>query len=86
MLHKKKSKITPLDLIVSALLLAAVVYLGYRIRVGLNYKWNWQAIPQYLYRYDQESGKWVANLIMQGLLLLFVSVSGVPSWPPFWEP
>jgi polar amino acid transport system permease protein len=67
MLHKKKSKITPLDLIVSALLLAAVVYLGYRIRVGLNYKWNWQAIPQYLYRYDQESGEWVANLIMQGL-------------------
>jgi polar amino acid transport system permease protein len=35
--------------------------------VGLHYKWNWQAIPQYLYRYDQESGKWVANLIMQGL-------------------
>ena len=67
MLQKKKSKITPLDLIVSAFLLAAVVYLGYRIRVGLNYKWNWQAIPQYLYRYDQESGKWVANLIMQGL-------------------
>jgi polar amino acid transport system permease protein len=67
MLQKKKFKITPLDLIVSALLLAAVVYLGYRFRVGLNYKWNWQAIPQYLYRYDQESGKWVANLIMQGL-------------------
>lgn len=67
MLKKKKTKITPLDLIVSALLLAAVVYLGYRFRVGLNYKWNWQAIPQYLYRYDQESGKWVANLIMQGL-------------------
>ena len=67
MLRKKKFKITPLDLVVTVLLLAAVVYLGYRIRVGLNYKWNWQAIPQYLYRYDQESGKWVANLIMQGL-------------------
>ena len=38
MLQKKKSKITPLDLIVSALLLAALVYLGYRIRVGLDYK------------------------------------------------
>ena len=71
MLRKKKFKITPLDLIVSGLLLAAVVYLGYRIRVGLNYKWNWQAIPQYLYRYDQESDKWVANLIMQGLFTTF---------------
>ncbi|UCF03842.1 MAG: amino acid ABC transporter permease [Deltaproteobacteria bacterium] len=64
---KKKTKITPLDLILSALILAALVYLSYRIKVGLNYKWNWQTIPQYLYRYDQESGKWVPNLIMQGL-------------------
>lgn len=67
MLRKKKAKITPLDLIVSGLLLAGVVYLSYRVKVGLNYRWNWQIIPQYLFRYDQESGKWVANLIMQGL-------------------
>ncbi len=67
MLRKKKAKITLLDLIVSGLLLAGVVYLGYRVRIGLHYKWNWQVIPQYLFRYDQESGKWVANLIMQGL-------------------
>jgi len=66
-LRKKKAKITPLDLIVSGLLLAGVVYLSYRVKVGLNYRWNWQIIPQYLFRYDQESGKWVANLIMQGL-------------------
>ena len=44
-----------------------MVYLSYRVKVGLNYRWNWQIIPQYLFRYDQESGKWVANLIMQGL-------------------
>jgi polar amino acid transport system permease protein len=75
-LKKKKTKITPLDLIVSALILAAAVYLGYRIRVGLHYKWNWQAIPQYLYRYDQESGKWVANLIMQGLFTTLRLSSG----------
>ena len=67
MLRKKKSKITPLDLIIAGLLLAGAVYLSYRVTVGLNYKWNWQIIPQYLFRYDQESGKWVANLIIMGL-------------------
>ena len=66
-LPKKKTKITLLDLVASGLILAGVLYLSYKIRVGLNYKWNWQAIPQYFFRYDQEKGKWVANLIMQGL-------------------
>jgi len=66
-LRKKKTKITPLDLVVSVLILSGVIYLSYKIRVGLNYKWNWQAIPQYFFRYDQERDRWVANLIMQGL-------------------
>ena len=65
-LRKKKAKLTLLDLVVSVLILAGVIYLSHKIRVGLNYKWNWQAIPQYFFRYDQERGRWVANLIMQG--------------------
>ena len=65
--RKKKAKLTPLDLVVSVFILAGVIYLFYKIRVGLHYKWNWQAIPQYFFRYDQERGRWVANLIMQGL-------------------
>ena len=47
--------------------MTGVIYLSHKIRVGLNYKWNWQAIPHYFFYYDQERGKWVANLIMQGL-------------------
>lgn len=66
-LRKKKAKLTPLDLVISVIILAGVIYLSHKIRNGLNYKWNWQAIPQYFFRYDQESGRWVANLIMQGL-------------------
>jgi polar amino acid transport system permease protein len=66
-LRKKKAKLTPLDLVISVIILAGVIYLSHKIRNGLNYKWNWQAIPQYFFRYDQESGSWVANLIMQGL-------------------
>jgi polar amino acid transport system permease protein len=66
-LRKKKAKLTPLDLVITALILAGAIYLSYKIRIGLNYRWNWQAIPQYFFRYDPERGTWVANLIVQGL-------------------
>jgi len=66
-LNRKKTKITPLDVIVSIFILAIAAYIGFRIIVGLNYKWNWAIIPQYLWRYDQESGRWVANLLMIGV-------------------
>jgi polar amino acid transport system permease protein len=66
-LKGKKTKITPLDVIVSIFILALAAYIGFRVVVGLNYKWNWAFIPQYLWRYDQESGKWVANLLMVGV-------------------
>jgi polar amino acid transport system permease protein len=66
-LRKKNLKLTPLDVVIFLLISGAAVYLSYRIKVGLNYKWNWQVIPQYRYRDDQDSGRWVPNLIMQGL-------------------
>jgi polar amino acid transport system permease protein len=64
-----KVRITLLDIIVTALLAAATVYIVYRIRVGLHYKWNWAAIPQYLFRYDAETMKLVPNLLVQGLVM-----------------
>ncbi len=63
-----KSKIKPLDIILMLVLSAAGIYLAYRIRVGLHYKWNWSVIPQYLFRYDGASRSWVPNLLVQGLL------------------
>jgi len=66
-LRRKKARLSSLDLVASVLILLGVIYLGHKIRVGLNYKWNWQAIPHYFFYYDQEKGMWVANLLMQGL-------------------
>jgi polar amino acid transport system permease protein len=65
--RKKKTKFTLLDVVLAALLLAAAVYFAYRVRVGLHYRWNWAAIPQYLFRHDAASGRWVPNLLMEGL-------------------
>jgi len=67
-LKQRKTRITPLDIIVAAALLAAGAYVAYRITVGLHYKWNWSAIPQYLFRYDQESDSWLPNVLIYGLL------------------
>ena len=67
MWRRKKAKFTPLDIMVGIFLLGMGLFLAYRVKVGLNYKWSWGTIPQYLFRYDTESGRWVPNLLMQGL-------------------
>ncbi|MBW1676265.1 MAG: amino acid ABC transporter permease, partial [Deltaproteobacteria bacterium] len=64
---KRKNRITPVDIIISILIAGAAIYIVFRVKVGLNYQWNWAVIPQYLWRYDEESGKWVANLLMMGV-------------------
>lgn len=65
---QKKSKMTTLDVFVLLALIAAVVYVIYQVKVKLNYNWQWGIIPQYLFRYDAESGKWVSNYLIHGLL------------------
>lgn len=55
-----------LDNSILAILILAMVYVFYRIEVGLDYRWNWSVIPQYLLRYDEVNG-WVPNLLLEGL-------------------
>ncbi len=56
-----------LDMFLMLSLLAAGMWLAYRIKVGIDYHWNWYAIPQYLLRFDPKKGAWVSNLLLQGL-------------------
>ena len=56
-----------MDGVVGLLFLGAVGTIVYRIQAGLHYDWNWEAIPQYLLRYDEASGEWVPNMLLQGL-------------------
>ncbi|MDJ0780599.1 MAG: amino acid ABC transporter permease [Desulfosarcinaceae bacterium] len=63
-----KARITPLDLLIGFLLVLAAAFVFHKIRVDLDYQWNWGAIPQYILRYDEASGRWVPNLILKGLL------------------
>jgi polar amino acid transport system permease protein len=65
---KKKIKITPLDIVILLSLIVGMTYIVYQIKVKLDYKWQWGIIPQYLFRYDEESGKWVSNYLIHGLM------------------
>ncbi|MFH1491400.1 MAG: amino acid ABC transporter permease [Pseudomonadota bacterium] len=64
---RKKTKFGTLDIIILLLFFSALAYVVYRGKSELHYQWNWAAIFQYILRYDAESGKWVPNLLLQGL-------------------
>ena len=67
MLPRRQSHWGQLDTVLLLLLFSAFAYLGYRINIGLEYRWNWQVVPQYLLRHDPVEG-WVPNLLLLGLL------------------
>ena len=62
-----KRKISLLDVVVSLLLLGLVGYVVYRLTTQLNYKWNWGILPQYFFYFDEDAGRWVANILVEGL-------------------
>ncbi|MEJ2724023.1 MAG: amino acid ABC transporter permease [Deltaproteobacteria bacterium] len=66
-MRRGKTRISGFDMVLGSFVLAGMVYMAYRISVGLHYKWDWGAIPQYLLRYDQKSQEWVPNILLQGL-------------------
>jgi polar amino acid transport system permease protein len=63
-----KTKITGMDLVLGALIVSAGVYLAYKVSAGLSYQWNWDAMPQYFFRYDPDAGQWVPNILVEGFL------------------
>lgn len=63
----KKITITPLDLVLGVFILATAYWVINRIVGTLHYHWEWSALPQYLLRYDETSGRWTPNMLLHGL-------------------
>ncbi len=57
-----------LDAVVLASVLGFVLFIAYRVDTVLNYRWGWTAVFSYVFRWDEGEGRWVANLLIQGLL------------------
>ncbi len=58
-----------LDLFLILLVLSGISFVVYRLAFSLNYNWKWSVIPTYLIRFDQASGRWLPNILLQGLFI-----------------
>ena len=56
-----------LNLLLIGILTGFFAFVLYRLFFSLNYNWNWSVIPTYLVRYDEQSGRWLPNILLQGL-------------------
>lgn len=68
MLRTRRNKNIALDIFLLALIFSAAGYLGYRVSIQLHYTWRWSLIWQYLFRFDHEQHRFVANYLILGLL------------------
>ncbi|MEP0964035.1 MAG: amino acid ABC transporter permease [Roseobacter sp.] len=57
-----------LDYLILAVLVVGAVTVAFRVNGTLNYDWRWEKIPNYLFRYREDQERWIANLLIQGLV------------------
>lgn len=67
-MRRTRRKLHWLDWLILAVLAGFFAVIWFRISGTLNYTWQWEKIPNYILRRDEESGRWVANLLVQGLI------------------
>lgn len=78
MITERKKKFKLIDLILIALIAAVIFYIIYRIRITIHYKWSWDIIPKYLFRFEEEKGRFVASTIMKGFMMTIkLSIWGI---------
>ncbi len=57
-----------LDYVILSVVFAMIAYVAYRVQGTLNYNWRWEKIPNYIFRYKESEDRWIANLLVQGLV------------------
>ena len=55
-----------LDGVILAIIIGFFAYVWYRLFFALNYKWNWGIIPTYLFRFDSDTQRCTANILLEG--------------------
>ena len=62
----RKPSVTKLDLFLLLVAAGFFAFVGYRLFYALNYKWNWGVIATYLVRFDEGTGRWTTNVLLEG--------------------
>ena len=70
-IRKRQISFTWLDIILLFLLTAAAVFVFYRIKTGLQYKWRWGTLSQYLVRRTSGGSGFAAGLLIHGFIVTF---------------
>jgi polar amino acid transport system permease protein len=63
----EKRRLTRLDVVLFGGVTLLVLYAAYRIDDVLVYKWDWSRVLGFVVRYDEDTGTYVANLLLYGL-------------------
>nr|WP_306266446.1 amino acid ABC transporter permease [Pararhizobium sp. IMCC3301] len=58
---------TLVDIALFAGVAALILYAGYRVNDVLVYNWDWSRVLNFFIRYDENTGRYVANLLLYGL-------------------
>ncbi|MDE0097045.1 MAG: amino acid ABC transporter permease [Gammaproteobacteria bacterium] len=67
--RNKKTRWSWIDLLVIAAVIAFVVFVVVRVETVLRYTWNWGHVMPFLAYVDEDTGRWVTNLLLEGLIL-----------------
>ena len=57
-----------LDFVLLVLVVVVFGTMAWNTTVVLKYRWNWSSIWPFVFRLDQATGKWVPNIVFEGLL------------------
>jgi polar amino acid transport system permease protein len=63
----RRPRLTWLDVALAALCAGAFGYFVWRTNSVLDYRWNWSTIWPFVLKTDPATGRWVPNLIVEGL-------------------
>ena len=66
--RRRKLRLNWFDAVLLALVAAGIALIGYRVSVGLDYKWDWSVVRDFTVHVNGETGAWEANLLLTGLL------------------
>ncbi len=76
--RNRKTRWSWIDLLVIATVIAFVVFVVVRVETVLRYTWNWGHVMPFLAYVDEDTGRWVTNLLLEGLILtLRLAVIGI---------
>ena len=67
--RNKKTRWSWIDLLVIATVIGFMVFVVVRVETVLRYTWNWGHVMPFLAYVDEDTGRWVTNLLLEGLIL-----------------